>query len=154
MPLILRNVKGSSLTYTEMDNNLLYLQSLALGSGITGPTGPSGDNSYKVYTALLTQSGINDPKVNVLENTLSGNLIWTRSNTGSYLATLNGEFPDANKVAIFINQSGVIALGGGDTIYTYAYVNDSNSIILETLINTNYSDSQMYLSSIEIRVYP
>ena len=33
MPLILRNVKGSSLTYTEMDNNLLYLENLASSGG-------------------------------------------------------------------------------------------------------------------------
>lgn len=42
MPLILREEKGSKLTMQEMDGNLVYL-----------------DNKvpYKVYTALLTQSG-------------------------------------------------------------------------------------------------
>ena len=44
MSLILRNVKGSPLTYTEMDNNLIYLQSLvtAGSTGASGPAGPSG----------------------------------------------------------------------------------------------------------------
>lgn len=32
--LILRNVKGSPLTYTEMDNNLTYLETLST-TGIT-----------------------------------------------------------------------------------------------------------------------
>lgn len=44
MSLILRNTKGSPLTYTEMDNNLIYLQSLvtAGSTGASGPAGPSG----------------------------------------------------------------------------------------------------------------
>jgi hypothetical protein len=41
MSLILRNTKGDALTYTEMDDNLLYLQTLAL-SGVPGPTGGTG----------------------------------------------------------------------------------------------------------------
>jgi hypothetical protein len=38
MSLVLRNIKGSELSYTEGDNNLLYLESLAMGlsSSITG----------------------------------------------------------------------------------------------------------------------
>jgi hypothetical protein len=44
MPLILRNVKGEPLDYDEMDDNLLYLENLAIigGPGQTGPTGDSG----------------------------------------------------------------------------------------------------------------
>jgi hypothetical protein len=44
MPLILRNIKGDPLTYDEMDDNLLYLENLAIigGPGQTGPTGSSG----------------------------------------------------------------------------------------------------------------
>ena len=41
MSLILRNTKGDALTYTEMDDNFLYLQTLAL-SGVPGPTGGTG----------------------------------------------------------------------------------------------------------------
>jgi hypothetical protein len=38
MSLVLRNIKGSELSYTEGDNNLLYLESLAMGlsSSISG----------------------------------------------------------------------------------------------------------------------
>lgn len=38
MPLILRNVKLSPLTYTEMDDNLEYLETLATTSPPTGVT--------------------------------------------------------------------------------------------------------------------
>jgi len=41
MSLTLRNVKGSPLTYTEMDSNLTYLEGLVT-AGPTGPTGAQG----------------------------------------------------------------------------------------------------------------
>jgi hypothetical protein len=42
MPLITRSGKGSKLSSSEMDNNLLYLESL-IGSTSSGATGPQGD---------------------------------------------------------------------------------------------------------------
>jgi hypothetical protein len=59
MPLILRNVKGKPLTYTEMDNNLLYLQSLISsgGTGPTGPTGPSGSSGSNGPTGPTGATG-------------------------------------------------------------------------------------------------
>jgi hypothetical protein len=47
MPLITREEKGSKLSIEEMDGNLIYLDN---------------KTPYKVYTALLTQSGGDDPK--------------------------------------------------------------------------------------------
>lgn len=46
----------------------------------------SGD--YKVYTALLTQSGTDAPVATVLQNTLGGTVVWTRDDVGIYTATL------------------------------------------------------------------
>jgi hypothetical protein len=48
MSLTTREEKGEKLTIQEMDGNLTYLESLA--------------RPYKVYTALLTQSGGNNPQ--------------------------------------------------------------------------------------------
>lgn len=48
--------------------------------------------SPKVYTALITQSGTAAPTAIVLENTLGGTVVWTRSSTGIYLGTLTGAF--------------------------------------------------------------
>lgn len=109
--------------------------------------------SYKVYTALLSQNGSSDPTPIVLENTLSGNISWTRLSTGSYKGTLTGEFPDSDKVGIFVNQAGFIPLGGGDSVYTYMYVNDSDSVVLDTLVSSNYQDGMLNKTTIEIRVY-
>jgi len=52
---------------------------------------------YKVYTALLSQSGTSAPTATVLENTLGGTVVWTRDGAGIYHATLTGAFP-ANKL--------------------------------------------------------
>lgn len=50
-------------------------------------TTESGTRPYDVYSAVLTQTGINNIVPIELENTI-GNITWSRSGTGSYLATL------------------------------------------------------------------
>lgn len=60
MPLILRNTKGEALTYTEMDDNLLYLQTLAL-SGAPGPTGATGSPGAAGSPGATGESGITGP---------------------------------------------------------------------------------------------
>ena len=68
------------------------------GTTITGQGTPASPlvavdpRPYKVYTALLTQTGTNAPVANILENTLSSTPIWTRIGVGQYKLTLNGEF--------------------------------------------------------------
>ena len=49
---------------------------------------------YKVYAALLTQSGKgNAPTAKILENTI-GNIVWIATSPGVYRATLVGAFPN------------------------------------------------------------
>ena len=65
--LTLRATKGSKLTTTEMDNNLLYLQNLAESGvgpqghqGLTGPqgaTGPQGNSGYQGATGPQGNQG-------------------------------------------------------------------------------------------------
>lgn len=47
---------------------------------------------YKIYTATLTQSSTAAPTAEVLENTLGGTLVWTRSGAGTYVGTLANAF--------------------------------------------------------------
>jgi len=47
---------------------------------------------YKVYTALLTQSGINAPVATVLENTLGATITYSRVSDGIYTITTDGIF--------------------------------------------------------------
>ena len=46
------------------------------------------------YHALLTQNGEDDPTAIILHNTLEGTPIWTRDGEGSYVITLEGQFPN------------------------------------------------------------
>ena len=64
MSLTLRNVKGSPLTYTEMDNNLTYLE------GVAGATGGTGilDDLVVSGTSSLGDVVIADGKVINAEN--------------------------------------------------------------------------------------
>ncbi|WP_417365564.1 pyocin knob domain-containing protein [Flavobacterium beibuense] len=48
----------------------------------------------KVYKAVITGADINDPVVDVLQNDFSGTIVWTRTNAGSYTATLTGAFTE------------------------------------------------------------
>ncbi len=55
----------------------------------------------KVYVALLSQTGTDDPTAVVLKNTLGGEVVWTRENTGLYYGTLLGAFPQFKTVIYF-----------------------------------------------------
>lgn len=89
---------GSSASITT--NNLTATRSLQFpdASGVLALEKP-----YKVYVALLTQTGTSAPVATVLENNL-GNVIWTRDNVGIYKATLTGEFI-ANKTGVSIGSN-------------------------------------------------
>ncbi len=63
-------------------------------------------------TSELTDTSA--PIATVLENTLGGELVWTRTALGSYAATLIDAFPDATKV--FISNSSVVYISSGDAL--------------------------------------
>jgi len=107
---------------------------------------------YLIYTAILTQVLTDAPIVTVLENTLSGVIVWTRTSTGIYLGTLAAAFPLGKTWAIAqYNGSGGDAKVGlklfrlsNDTVQLVSY--DSSEIPYEL-----HSEIEEY---IEIRVYP
>lgn len=106
---------------------------------------------YKVYTALLTQSGTDAPVATVLENTLGGTVVWTRTAAGRYLGTLAGAFTN-NKTWVdiisFNPEAGIyyasIIRGSNDTIQVWIDAIDASPGVDDVLNN----------KSIEIRVYP
>jgi len=116
-------------------------------SNITYNNGIKSNNnvSYKQYIALLSQTGITDPIVNVLENTLSGEIIWLRTNTGEYEGELIGEFT-FNKTTINCSntQPGEIRTNRQDSDKVNIYTYDSTG---------TPADAQLLYSTIEIRVY-
>jgi len=120
--------------------------------GPTGPTGPGSSVSYKVYTALLTQTGQDAPVAIVLENTI-GTIVWTRNSAGSYTGTLNNSFPE-NKTFITYTHDGI----NGNTGYPGGVRWNNNEV--ELSFNDGIMNPGQFIDigddaieSIEIRVY-
>ena len=90
---------------------------------------------YKVYTALLTQTGTNAPVATVLENTLGNDIIWSYSGTGSYLGTLAGAFTSQKT---FFYVYGEASYNNGPNIYTQK-IRDIN-VINNGLISLNQTE--------------
>lgn len=108
---------------------------------------------YKVYTALLTQSGTDAPVATVLENTLGEDVVFIYNNTGIF--NTSNTF-DSTKTSVIV---GTLNTGGNDIIQSYIETNiveiytATQSVNVEgDLINTptNGLLSDVYL---EIRVY-
>lgn len=130
----------------------------------TAPTATAGTNTtqiattafvqtvvrpYKVYTALLTQSGTAAPTDTVLENTLGGTVVWSRTSAGSYLGTLTGVFT-ASKTFCTATLGTYLSGGSNSIALTKNSVND---VFLFTNRGTVGTDAILNNASIEIRVY-
>lgn len=59
--------------------------------------------NYKIYRALITQAGGDDPVVEVLENTLGQNINWVRSAQGTYTGTFDNYVPE-EKTFLMVNN--------------------------------------------------
>jgi hypothetical protein len=115
----------------------------------TDPSNIGG--GYLKYVALLSQTGTGAPTAVVLENTLGGTVVWTRSGVGDYRATLSGVFTE-NKTWCTANagweqdsvfQANLSKLAG-----------DNDICILYTTDSTGTQIDDFFDMSIEIRVYP
>lgn len=100
----------------------------------------SGD--YKVYTALLSQTGTDAPVATVLQNTLGGTVVWSYAGTGDYRGTLADAFP-FSKTVLFITTS----TSGGVFI---TFLNSTS----EFAILTNGTDGSLDNTTFQILVYP
>lgn len=115
---------------------------------ISGPCAPAGPG-YLEYVALLTQSGTDAPAATVLNNTLGGEVVWTRANAGAYYGTLQSRFT-ADKTAC------IITFGGGAQFRAAGlkrYDDDSVSLLSYNLDNS-LADGLFATYFVEIRVYP
>lgn len=121
---------------------------------------PASGAPYKVYTALLTQSGTDAPTATVLENTFSGTVVWSYVSTGTYRATLSGAFTE-NKTAIpqskdlTDNTRRTQYNHDGDEVYIGISI-ISTSIIEMSVVDGGLTPYNNGLTSylFEIRVYP
>lgn len=105
---------------------------------------------YLVYTAILSQADSSDPVATVLANTLSGDIVWTRTTTGVYFGTLSGAFTN-NLTSVSCNY-GIVS---GDASIITGFRSNSNVIRVQTYKASDKTLSEMKGSQIfiEIRVY-
>lgn len=105
---------------------------------------------YKVYSALLTQSGAdNGPSAVVLENGI-GNIVWTYQTFGAfgrYIGTLTGAFP-ASKTWVNVTVTNYNA------IFTIERLDDDTILVTTSdAFGTGFADDLLLNTPIEIRVY-
>jgi len=111
---------------------------------------------YKVYTALLTQRAEESPTAIVLENTLGGGLIWTRTHKGNYQTVVPGIPPNA-KVAIIFGGPTPSPVG---VSYQYSYSSGNGFLYIISIANYSggsavrgQEDFLFQSTAVEIRVY-
>ena len=105
---------------------------------------------YKVYTALLTQTGTNAPVATVLENTTGGTITWGRTSSGWYTATISNSSFLVSKVYIYCsigsNTNASQLRGERTDDSTCSFYAFSDALRGDGLLYTNSS-------RIEIRLY-
>lgn len=79
-------------TNIKEDFEAIITESDLISLGGSGSSEPVDPRPYKVYTALLSQSGTDTPVATVLENTLGGDIVWSYNGVGDYYGTLINAF--------------------------------------------------------------
>jgi hypothetical protein len=102
---------------------------------------PSG---VKKYVALVTQSGTSAPTATVLENTLGGTVVWSRTSVGSYRATYIGMTLDKTVGFIQNDLIGLQRLSPGSGFVQIDIYDQTGTL----------SDGRLTRGSIQIIVYP
>ena len=140
MPLILRNVKGSSLTYTEMDDNLLYLEELA-SSGGTGPTGPQGPTGPSGGGGGGSTGPTGPSGPNVLNIKYDGSLITSTTTDINFLGSGASATGGTGQSDIFIPAGNKKTIPYGDTFTIPEYYQNFiyGDFIVEGTLN-NYGE--------------
>jgi hypothetical protein len=124
-------------------------------AGQTVTPGGGGALPYKVYSALLTQIGANAPVATLLQNTLGGTPVWTRSDVGTYVCTLAGAFPTGKVFIPAIPRLDGNAYLDVDNAVTITATVTVNSVTLTTYVSSNgLEDGWIGGTILEIRVYP
>lgn len=130
-------------TPTAGDNDT----SIATTAFVTGAIATA--KPYKVYTALLSQTGTSAPVATVLQNTLGYTITWSRSSTGIYIGTLSvgGNFPTGK---VFRSISKEFFDGSCNIGYDSPTTVQINSVLTAGTL----ADGKMLETAVEIRVYP
>ena len=142
----------TNLTFTELVNKIgssRYWNLPAMLKEILSRLAPQSPK-YKVYTALLTQSGTDAPVATVLENTL-GDIVWSYASIGTYNAALEGAFI-LNKTSVKIGSFDALSSSYG--YFSFTSESQPDIYILQSYDLTDLlADNILANTLIEIRVY-
>lgn len=121
--------------------------------GEKGDASPVASLGYKVYVALLSQSGSTAPTAIVLQNTLGVTVTYGYTATGVYPMELSTAYA-SNKVGILISPIGNSNNYALSSTIGIQY-DGTTGYILRTFDSTGaLSDKGLGNTMIEIRVYP
>lgn len=111
---------------------------------------PESSVAVKVYRALVSQATTAAPTATVLENSLGGTVVWARSSTGTYTATLTGAFTSAKTFIMQPGETGTIAAIKN----VLASRTSDNVITVTTGAGGTLEDAVLSTFPISILVYP
>jgi len=135
-------IPGTNITITPVS-----------GTGAVTINASGGGSAYKVYTALISQSGTSDPTAVILENTLGAPVTFSRIGDGTY-------FISCSEFNFFtVNKTFICPIVTDDVLKRYTMRPVSPTTIeLQTFNNFTIlpplsSDGLLSNDGIEIRVY-
>lgn len=142
----LKNIFGKNMRDTEFEANFK--------SHFNDASRP-----YKVYVALLTQGGTNNPTAIVLENSLGAAITWTRSSEGVYLGVSSKAIFDMNKTFTMILGNTLVGATDNETIEIGIFRNSDIDVVVFTIKEVfgpviENDDDLLLRTPVEIRVYP
>lgn len=114
-----------------------------------------GGGSYLKYKALLNQVGSDAPTATILENTLGGIPVWTRSAAGAYSCTLSGAFT-ADKTFCLVTY-GLFDGNYGFPLFGRSTDNNVSLFFIQSVTGPVLIDFNNFTGNdmcVEIQVYP
>ncbi len=156
--LSIKERDANTVQAPEADTKILFLDAADSklktkdSSGVLEEISITDGAEPKVYVALLSQSGTDAPVATVLENTLGGEVVWSRTGVGLFRATLAGAFV-SNKTffpSLFIDQNYV---QDSEFFLRPAYI-DVDSIAIINFQGGIATTDNLGRGYVEIRVYP
>ena len=101
-------------------------------------------NGFKCYTALINQSGTNNPTAIELKNDTEATMTWTRTSNVEYKVTASSGIFTVNKTIVFLNG------GSAENNHDIAWNRLSDT---EIAVLTHNSDNKLTNASLEVRIY-
>jgi len=144
-PLYL-NPNGGSVNIADLSGTGTRTLVADASGNLSATATPPGTRPYKVYTALISQSGTSAPTATVLENNLGGTVTYSYNAVGVFIATLSGAFTSA-KTACFIHGD-----SDADETYGAKRINNNEVWVWSRSFGTT-GNGILQDATFEIRVY-